>query len=406
MGWRKQQQPDRSKPTVSEISLEAQQNLFDQIEDGLILINPDRKIEAFNRAAQHMTGWTKTDALGLNFKTIVSLTSADSQDYKENNHPLDVAIRTNTTYRTDAYLRRPEPKPKLPVDVTVSPIYHQPDVIGHWIVILRDESADHARNAAKTDFVSTASHEMRTPLATIEGYLSLVTNPQICQVDDNARHYIDHARLAVITLSNLFRDLLTASQSEDGRLANHPHPLNLTKFIPEFLEATDFHWSQRQLEFGLLLAGQLQISGSGHTMLRPDYFVYADPDRIRELLTNLLDNAAKYTPAGGRVELRLEASEEAVSLLIADTGIGVDAQDLPHLFQKFYRVNNEIQGTGLGLFICKQIVDLYGGRIDAASQLGQGTVIRCDLPRLSRSAVDLYQAQNPTQAITTPTQQE
>ena len=77
MGWRKRQQPDQSKPTVSEIGLEAQQNLFDQIEDGLILINPDRKIEAFNRAAQHMTGWTKTDALGLNFKTIVSLTSAD-----------------------------------------------------------------------------------------------------------------------------------------------------------------------------------------------------------------------------------------------------------------------------------------------------------------------------------------
>ena len=396
MAWRKRRRINRPRSEVAGISLEAQQNIFDQIEDGLILINPDRKIEAFNRAAQLMTGWTKTDALGLNFKTIVSLTNADDQDYKETSHPLDLALRSGASQRIEAYLKRPEPEPKLPVDVTISPIRHQPDQIGHWIIILRDESADHARNSAKTDFISTASHEMRTPLATIEGYLSLVTNAQICQIDETARYYIDHARLAVVTLSNLFRDLLTASQSEDGRLANHPRPLNLTQFIPEFLELAEFHWSERQLEFDLLLTSQNSRQRNGRHNLQPEYFVYADPDRIRELLTNLLDNAAKYTPAEGRVELRLEATEAAVSLLVADTGIGIDGQDLPHLFQKFYRVNNEVPGTGLGLFICKQIADLYGGRISASSQLGQGTVIRCDLPRLGRAAIDLYQAQNPS----------
>lgn len=396
MTWRKRRRSTRSQPGAADIGLAAQQNIFDQIEDGLILISPGRKIEAFNRAAQRMTGWTRADALGLNFKTIVSLTDADGHDYKEANHPLDRALRSGSSQRSEAYLKRLEPEPKLPVEITISPIRHQPDQIGHWIIVIRDESADHARNAAKTDFVSTASHEMRTPLATIEGYLSLITNDQICQIDNTARYYIDHARLAVITLSNLFRDLLTASQSEDGRLANHPRPLNLTQFIPEFLELADFHWGERQLDFGLLLTGQEKPQRSGRHTLQPDYFVYADPDRVRELLTNLLDNAAKYTPGGGRVELRLEATEEAVSLLVADTGIGIDSQDLPHLFQKFYRVNNEVPGTGLGLFICKQIVDLYGGRISASSQLGQGTVIRCDLPRLDRTAVDLYLAQNPT----------
>ncbi len=398
MAWRKGKRSADSRGQVGDIGLEIQQNIFDQVEEGLVLINPDRKIEAFNRSAQRMTGWTKNDALGLNFKTIVSLTDASEQDYRETNHPLDVAIRNSTAQQTESYLKRQDPEPKLPIAVTVSPIRSQAGAISHWVIVLRDQSTDHARNAAKTDFISTASHEMRTPLATIEGYLALVANPQICQVDDGARYYIDHARAAVITLSNLFRDLLTASQSEDGRMANHPRPLNLTRFIPEFLGTTDFYWAKRQLEFEFKLGKQqVMIITESKVAIQPDYFVYVDPERVRELLTNLLDNAAKYTPEGGKVELRLEATDEIVSVIVADTGIGIDPQDLPHLFQKFYRVNNEIPGTGLGLFICKQIIDLYGGKISAASQLGHGTVIRCDIPRIERSAVDLYQAQNPTQ---------
>lgn len=400
MAWRKGRRSADRKGQIGSISLETQQNIFDQIEDCLVLINPERKIEAFNQAAQRMTGWTKNDALGLNFKTIVSLTDAHEQDYKEANHPLDVAIRNTAPQQTESYLKRQDPEPKLPVAVTVSPIRSTSGSISHWIIILRDQSADHARNAAKTDFISTASHEMRTPLATVEGYLSLVGNPQICQIDNNARYYVDHARTAVVTLSNLFRDLLTASQSEDGRLTNHPQPLNLTKFVPEFLDSTDFYWTDRQLEFELKIGKQqVLVITESKVSVQPDYFAFVDPERIKELLTNLLDNAAKYTPAGGRVEMRLEATDEIISIIVADTGIGIDPQDLPHLFQKFYRVNNEIPGTGLGLFICKQIIDLYGGKISAASQLGHGTSIRCDLPRLERSAVDLYQAQNPTQAL-------
>ena len=399
MAWRKGGRRAGSRGQIGDISLAVQQNIFDQIEDGLILLNLDRKIGAFNQAAQRMTGWAHKDALGLNFKTIVSLADADEQEYKETTHPLDVAIRNKTTQLTESYLKRQDPEPKLPVAVTVSPVRARDGSISHWLIVLRDQSADHARNAAKTDFISTASHEMRTPLATIEGYLALVSNPQICQVDDHARYYIEHARTAVVALSNLFRDLLTASQSEDGRLTNHPRPINLTRFVPEFLENTDFYWAKRQLEFEFKLGKQqVTIITESKISIQPDYFVFVDPERIRELLTNLLDNAAKYTPAGGQVELRLEATDEIVSVIVADTGIGIDPQDLPHLFQKFYRVNNEIPGTGLGLFICKQIVDLYGGKISAASQLGHGTIIRCDIPRLERSAVDLYQAQNPTQA--------
>jgi signal transduction histidine kinase len=132
----------------------------------------------------------------------------------------------------------------------------------------------------------------------------------------------------------------------------------------------------------------------GRKVVKPLYYVYADPDRIREVITNLFDNACKYTESG-KISLGLTGNNEVVQLYIRDTGAGIPAEDIPHLFQKFYRVDSSatrtIGGTGLGLFICRKIIELYQGRLWVESQLGKGSTFFINLPRLNNQKAQQLQ---------------
>jgi signal transduction histidine kinase len=135
---------------------------------------------------------------------------------------------------------------------------------------------------------------------------------------------------------------------------------------------------------------------AGPKVIRPLYYVYVDADRLREVITNLFDNAVKYTP-DGKVSLGITGDQQVVQCYVRDTGPGIPSEDVPHLFQKFYRVDNSatrtIGGTGLGLFICQKIVELYKGRIWVESELGKGSTFYINLPRLSDKQAQEKQAE-------------
>jgi len=136
-------------------------------------------------------------------------------------------------------------------------------------------------------------------------------------------------------------------------------------------------------------------------VIKPLYYAHIDPDRMREVITNLFDNAVKYTESG-KISIGLTGNNEIVQFYIKDTGAGIPADDIPHLFQKFYRVDNSttrtIGGTGLGLFISRKIVELYQGRIWVESQLGKGSVFYINLPRLSSQKASQLQTTEAAQA--------
>ncbi len=134
----------------------------------------------------------------------------------------------------------------------------------------------------------------------------------------------------------------------------------------------------------------------GERIVRPLYYVNVDADRVREVITNLFDNAVKYTPEG-KISIGLTGNDQIVQCYVRDTGPGIPADDLPHLFQKFYRVDNSatriIGGTGLGLFICRKIIELYNGRIWVESKVGEGSSFFINLPRLqTKQAGQLQEA--------------
>jgi signal transduction histidine kinase len=252
------------------------------------------------------------------------------------------------------------------------------------VAVFRDISTEKAQEQARSDFISTASHEMRTPVTAIEGYLALVLNPKIAKVDDNARKLLEKASASTKHLGILFQDLLTSSRAEDGRLQSYPVVIEMGEIAQQVAEAERFHAKEKNLNLHFVVSSDQQAAGG--KVIRPLYYVYADPHRIQEVLQNLINNAIKYTPEGS-VTVSLTGNDSLVQIQVQDTGAGIPAEDIPHLFQKFYRVDNSmtrtIGGTGLGLFICRKIVELYNGKLWAESQLGKGSTFFVNFPRLT-----------------------
>jgi signal transduction histidine kinase len=225
---------------------------------------------------------------------------------------------------------------------------------------------------------------MRTPIAAIEGYLALVLNPKVANIDERARNYIEKAHNSTKQLSQLFADLLTSSKAEDGRLASYPKVIELGEILQQITDNARFSAQKKNLQLRYVLNSDNNFGGE--RVVRPLFYVYADPNRISEVLQNLVDNSIKYTNEGF-VTVALTGDNKVAQVQIKDSGIGIPEEDIPHLFQKFYRVDNSmtrtVGGTGLGLFICKKIVELYSGQIWVESQVGKGSTFFINLPRLS-----------------------
>jgi signal transduction histidine kinase len=204
-------------------------------------------------------------------------------------------------------------------------------------------------------------------------------------------------------LGQLFQDLLTSSKAEDGRLVSHPGVVEMASFLEQLTDSLKFAAEKKGLLVDFVIGADMTSGtnpASTGKVIKPLYYAYADADRMQEVITNLFDNAVKYTEKG-KISLGLTGNNEVVQLYIRDTGVGIPPEDIPHMFQKFYRVDNSVTrtigGTGLGLFICRKIVELYQGRIWVESQFGQGSTFYINLPRLSpQRAAELQKAQPAT----------
>jgi len=269
------------------------------------------------------------------------------------------------------------------------------------VAVFRDVTNERNEEKQRAEFISTASHEMRTPVAAIEGYLALALNEKVAKIDTKARDYLEKAHSSTQHLGKLFQDLLTAAKTEDGRVTNHPTAVEMGQFLQEITEDIRFTAEKKSMlvEYQIGSSNSSVVSGSaaGPKVIKPLYFVHVDPDRLREVIINLFDNAVKYSDQG-KITIGLTGDDKVVQFRITDQGQGIPAEDVGHLFQKFYRVDSSatrtIGGTGLGLFICRKIVELYNGRIWVESQVGKGSTFFINLPRLTTSQANALLAQS------------
>lgn len=399
MWFSKNKSQDKSAPNYPKGGQGSSDFILGAIEDGVVMVRQDGLVQLFNPAAVTITGWPVDEAMGTNYYSVLSLVDDKGQPIPQEQHPFAQALIGGKTVRDSNCQLAARSGKSLAVSMIVSPIMDasgQPS--GNVVGVIRDVTKEKEQEKQRSDFISTASHEMRTPIAAIEGYLSLALNPKIAHVDENAKKYIDKASTATKHLGVLFQDLLTSSRAEDGRLASYPAVVEIGETVAQIVDAERFHAKEKNLTLNY------SVSAQGDTtegkVIRPLYYTFVDPHRIAEVLQNVLDNAIKYTMQGS-ITVRLTGDTKIVQIQVNDTGSGIPAEDIPHLFQKFYRVDSTatrtVGGTGLGLFISKRIIELYNGRIWVESTVGKGSTFYINLPRLnSTQALEMQRKQAAT----------
>jgi PAS domain S-box-containing protein len=366
--------------------------LFQSITDGIVVTNTEGKVTLINPAAAAMTEWSIDEATGIDVQLVAILHKEDGSDIIKDENPFALAMQQQQPINQTLEISGRNGK-KLIISLIVSPVIipGTSKQVGS-VAVLRDISAERGAEKQRADFISTASHEMRTPVAAIEGYLALALNDKVSTIDDRARGYLEKAHSSTQHLGRLFQDLLTSSKAEDGRLNSHPVVIEMGVFMQQITNDLKFAAEKKGLLAEFVIGSSSDTIDatakdvSAQHLVKPLYYVYADPERIREVVTNLFDNACKYTDTG-KISIGLTGNNDIVQFYVKDTGSGIGADDIPHLFQKFYRVDNTatrtIGGTGLGLFISRKIVELYHGRIWAESTVGKGSTFFINLPRIS-----------------------
>lgn len=371
--------------------------LTNSIGDGVIIIDKSETVKTINPAALKIVGQESQDVLDLNYRSVLKFKNVNGANLSPDKEPVALAFKEMKSVRQELLL--PRKNAEIYVDVTVSVISSgqgkETQTYGA-VITLRDISKKKKDEQARSDFISTASHEMRTPVASIEGYLALALNPKVSHLDQKTKTFLDKAYASTQHLGQLFQDLLVSTRAEDGRLTSHPQVIEIGSIL------------ERQIEYFNMIAhkkglGLEFIVGSQPTKalktIKPLYYAYADPSRIQEVMTNLIDNSIKYTQAG-KVTVGLTGNKEIVQIFVRDTGVGIDPEDVPHLFQKFYRVDSSATrttgGTGLGLFICRKIIELYKGRIWVQSKKGEGSTFYINLPRLDTTQAEALKIRDAT----------
>ena len=234
-------------------------------------------------------------------------------------------------------------------------------------ITLQDISHLKELERIKTDFVHTVSHDLRSPLTSVLGYTELVarTGP----LNDHQREFLGRVQGSVQQITGLINDLLDIGRMEAG-FDTRRETVHLESVLASTLEALN----------GQIRSAKMQVNVESADSLPP---VKANPIRTRQLLDNLINNALKYTPPGGKIQIGLRAEEDQVIFQISDNGPGIFPADQSRIFEKFYRganVPDGVVGSGLGLAIVKSIVDSHGGRIWVESAVGKGTTFFVVLP--------------------------
>lgn len=361
--------------------------VINAIGDGVLALNAKGHIELINPAAQRIIGWGKQDALGLDYKSVLKLVDAKNTEVQDINSPIEKALHENKPFDSDVLSLVTNSGKTILASIVASPIGQTGAGV---IVVFRDITSEKAEERQQAEFISTASHEMRTPVASIEGYLGLALNPATATVDEKARDFINKAHASAQHLGRLFQDLLDVSRADDGRLANNPKVVDIVPYVQEISTGLRPKAEEKGLRFIYKpVPDDVAPRGNDRTAIRsmtPVYYANVDNDHLREIVSNLIENAIKYTPSGDIV-IDVSGDEGKVIISVADTGLGIPAEDQSHLFQKFYRVDNtdtrEIGGTGLGLYLCRRLAETIGGRLWVESEYKKGSTFYLEVPRVS-----------------------
>jgi two-component system, OmpR family, phosphate regulon sensor histidine kinase PhoR len=325
------------------------ETILTEIHDGVVVVDQDQRLGMVNQAARTVFGIEKSD----------SLAGKPYQDVFPQEEMLGVLNAPDNSLASRSEVTLDE---NHVFNIMATPI----EGVGS-VVTLHDITNLKKLDRIKTDFVHTVSHDLRSPLTAILGYVELIERAGT--VTDLQRDFIRRIQVSVHNITRLVDDLLDLGRIESGFDVRR-ESVRLDQIVHYSAEGHKKHLAEKGL--------RLQIN------VPPDIpLILANPVQMRQMVDHLLDNAIKYTPLGGAIAVGGRVEQDQIILQFADTGIGIPAIDLPYIFEKFYRAANassEMSGTGLGLAIVKSIVENHGGRVWVESNVGKGTIFTIVLP--------------------------
>lgn len=333
--------------------------VIDNIGEGLVVIDNEGKITTFNKAAELLLGWSEKDALGKNLSEVIKI------DYES-----DIKLSSESTgNRSTLHFIRKD-QTKFPASITTSSYIQGEKILG-TITLFRDLTAERNIDTMKNEFISLASHQLRTPLAAIKWYSKMLLSGDAGKLLPEQTQYVDSIYSSTEHMIALVNSLLNITRIESGRIMVEPTPTDIKNLVTEVINEVKIRYMDKKQTFTVHLDDAIPA-------------INLDPRLIRQVYVNLLTNAAKYTPEKGEIVIRVSKNEKDVVSEIRDNGFGIPESEKDKVFGKFYRgknmINGDNKGTGLGLYLAKAIVELSHGKIWYESKEGKGTTFWLSIP--------------------------
>lgn len=322
------------------------------IGDGVVVGDRVGRIRLINPAAETMLNINPSEFLG---KSLASLPGAPDNAQTLDHHQVQQDFELNNRV-IRAY--------SMPV------FTNQNDWMGS-VIVYHDITTAQLADRMKTEFVATASHELRTPLTSIKGYIDLLMMGTLGEINHQQHQFLAVVQTNIERLNAILNDLLDVSRIESGQVRLQRGEVNIHELLQGTVMLIHQQWGHKEISLALDVPSDLPP-------------IIADEDRLRQVMTNLVSNAYKYTPHGGRIDLVARNGGDSVVIMVKDNGVGIAEADQPLIFSRFFRADNPLKesagGTGLGLSITKSLVELHGGRIWFDSVANKGTTFHVQLP--------------------------
>ncbi len=370
--------PKNLSPPINRTPHEQQaesEAIFTSIGDGAISTDEFGRITRVNPAAQRLLGYTEKELLGTWFPKKIIAVTLDDEPLNLIDRPITRAFLTGKPITEKMYYRQKNGQ-KIPVAINVSPIILDGKPLGA-IEVFRDITLEQQVDRMKSEFISLASHQLRTPLSAIKTYTHMLAEGYIGKLNTAQKQSLNTIIGATDRMNQLISTLLNITRIESGTITVTPKLLKLDKTISEVLN-----------ELSLMAKGKsivltVSVKGAESTYIKTDSLI------VKEIITNLASNAIKYTPDSGKVSVIIRPRVSNIIVEVSDSGWGIPQHAQDQIFSKFFRAQNiverETTGTGLGLYLVKGLLDALHGQIWFKSEEGKGTSFYFSLPRFKQT---------------------
>lgn len=347
-----------------------QEAMIQNIGDGVVGFNDKGEITFINKQVKAMTGWSQKELLGKPLIHAIKMVDDAGIEIAMSRRPVRTALfeKKKVVDTKNSYVRKDGSK--FPVAVTATPVVLYEQVVG-GVTVFRDITKEREVDRMKTEFISLASHQLRTPLSAMKWFSEMLIDGDVGKLSGDQLEVMNNIYQSNERMIELVNALLNISRIESGRIIIEPKPTDLEKLVNEVV--TELHQKIEKKKQTLVISVSKTLPK-----------INIDPKLVRHIYMNLLTNAIKYSQEGGEIVVMISKSGNEVISQISDSGYGIPKRQQDQIFKKFFRAKNiiriETDGTGLGLYLTKAIVDSSGGKIWFESEEGKGTTFWFILP--------------------------